>query len=202
MKLSILVCSVHTRRNTFLPKILDQLYNQFESLSPEDQNEVEILVLIDNKKIMLGTKRNYMVDIACGEYVVFVDDDDRVSGDYIKILLDAANKDKDCITFMAEVSINGETPKHCIYSAAFSEDRNFDNFYHRIPNHICAIKRSICKQVHYPAIPYGEDSGFSKSVKELLNSETFIDRVLYFYDYNSDTTETQQHLAKRKKRLK
>ncbi len=58
MKLSILVPSVMSRRNTFLPRILEQLNTQYENLSEQDKNEVEILTLIENKKIMLGDKRN------------------------------------------------------------------------------------------------------------------------------------------------
>ena len=39
MKLSILVPSVAERRNTFLPKCLDMLYGQLESLPVEQQKE-------------------------------------------------------------------------------------------------------------------------------------------------------------------
>jgi hypothetical protein len=67
MKLSILVPSVAERRNTFLPKCLDMLYGQIESLSTDQKKEVEILFLIDSKERMLGSKRNNLIDIAQGE---------------------------------------------------------------------------------------------------------------------------------------
>lgn len=202
MKLSVLICSVHTRRNTFLPVILNELYRQYDLLSESEKNDVEIIVLQDNKKIMLGTKRNFMVDMAQGQYVVFVDDDDRINQLYLKKLLTASYNLTDCITFKALVTINGTDAKECIYSVKFYSDANFEDRYERIPNHICAIKRELARKVNYPAIPYGEDSGFSKEIKKYLQTEHFINEVLYFYDYNSQTTETQQHLNNRKKRLR
>lgn len=202
MKLSILVCSVHTRRKTFLPESLEMLFSQYENLPEDQQNEVEIIYLLDNKKMMLGTKRNYMVDMAKGEYVIFVDDDDKVHFNYIGKLLEATNENKDCITFKALVKINDDEPKPCIYSIQWNEDHNLPDQYNRLPNHICAIKREIARKVDFPALPYGEDSGFSKEVKKHLETEHYIDEYLYFYNYNSDTTETQQHLNKRKKRLR
>lgn len=65
-------------RKTFTPKMADRIYSIYESLSMDDQDTVEILTLVDNKKMMLGHKRNVMVDMCRGEYVAFVDDDDRI----------------------------------------------------------------------------------------------------------------------------
>lgn len=195
IKLSILICSTHTRRNTFLPKCLDMVYGQYESLSSKQQEQVEIIVLVDNKKMMLGDKRNKAINISQGEYYSFIDDDDRISGDYILTLLNAINEyAPDVITFLADVSINGDDPKPCRYSIDYVSDQNTANQYNRLPNHICCVKSEIGKQVSFPNIKYGEDSGYSKLLRPLLNNETHIPRALYYYDFNSDTTETQEHL--------
>jgi len=193
MKLSILVCSTHNRYNTFLPKILDQLFSQLRQLDPESQKQVEILTLIDNKTIMLGTKRNNLIDISRGEYLVFVDDDDRVSSDYISELLQATASGSDVITFIVSVSLNGEAPKPCYYSKDYPEDYNTDETYHRLPNHIMCIRRALAETVLFKPILYGEDSDYSKRMKPFIKSETQINKVLYFYDYNLETTEAQEH---------
>lgn len=198
MKLSILVPSVHTRRNTFLNKSLNMLYNQLESLPQHQQKEVEILYIIDNKTIMLGDKRNSLVDLASGEYVVFVDDDDRISDNYISSILEATQHNTDCITFLAEVSLNGDIPKICDYSTRHKYDYNTKTQYNRIPNHICAVKRDLVQRIKFPSILYGEDSAYSKLLLPLLKSEHQIKEVLYYYDYNQETTETQMHLRPRK----
>ncbi len=196
--ISILIPSVYERRDTFLPKILNQLEAQYNFLSVEDKEKVEILTLIDNKKTMVGEKRNIMLFIAQGDYVVFVDDDDRISDDYIKTLLEATKTNSDIITFKAEVSLNGEEPKECIYSMDFETDQNKHNKYYRLPNHICCIKREIALSIKFPSVVYGEDSAYSKLLKPILKTQTFIDKTLYYYDYNDKTTIKQNKLEKKR----
>src|SRR6187200_1615776 len=103
IRLSVLVCSVMSRRNTFLPNILDMLHHQYEALSPDEQGMVEILCLLDNQKMMLGDKRNQLVNVAQGTHVVFVDDDDRIAPRYLAAILQALRWDPDVITFQASV---------------------------------------------------------------------------------------------------
>lgn len=189
--LSILVCSVHTRYETFLPKIQKQLYDQLASLSEQDQQRVEIIILTDNKQMMLGHKRNKMVELAQGKYVVFVDDDDRISDDYIAEILAATESNADSIVFKAEVSLNGEPPKICHYSKDVKRDYNHKDGYYRIPNHICCVKREVSLKSSFPNVLYGEDAGYGKLLLPHLKTEHKIDKVLYYYDYNSETTETQ-----------
>lgn len=200
MKLSILIPTVPARRKDFLPKILDNLYEQYDKLSQENQKQVEILVLSDNKTIMLGTKRNIMVDMAQGKYVVFVDDDDRVSDDYISSILEATKEDKDVIVFQSEVNLNNRSIKPCYFSIEYEKNYNTSEGYYRIPNHICAVKKDIASQVEFPPVIYGEDTNYAKVLINLLKTETKIDKVLYYYDYNDDTTETQQNMVWRGER--
>ena len=189
MKLSILVCSTQNRYDTFLPKVLKELFAQ-------STNEVEILTLIDDKKRMLGTKRNNLVDIAQGDYVAFVDDDDRISKDYISELLKGIETDADIINFVVSVSLNGNASKNCFYDKDYTNDYNDVNTYHRLPNHIMCVKREIAQKVRYKDILKGEDSDYSKRLQPHLKTQHNIDKVLYFYDYNSETTETQQKIKR------
>ncbi len=92
--------------------------------------------------MMLGHKRNKMVELAQGLYTVHIDDDDRIAPDYNKSLLEATQSGADVITFNAEVTMNGGLPKICDYSKDHKEDYNSDKYY-RIPNHICCVKKEI-----------------------------------------------------------
>lgn len=200
--LSILVCSVHTRYDTFAPQIQKQLYEQLSALPEPDQDRVEIIVLTDNKRMMLGHKRNVMVDIAQGKYIAFVDDDDRIATNYIAELLKGTESDADCIVFKAEVSLNGEQPKICDYSKDHRRDYNHKDGYYRIPNHICCVKRSVSLKSSFPHLLYGEDAGYGKVLLPHLKTEHKIDKVLYYYDYNAETTETQSWKYNRAKQRK
>lgn len=190
--LSVLVPSVSSRRETFAPKIMDQLFGQHEALSPEDQTRVEILMLTDAKGVTLGTKRNDMVRLARGAYVAFVDDDDRVTPDYLSSLLEATERGDDVITFLASVTTNGGRPMVCRYSMAFDEDKNTSKEYHRIPNHLSAVRRELALRTPFPELGKSEDSEYAKQLKPLLRSEYHIDRTLYHYDFDTRTTETQK----------
>jgi hypothetical protein len=195
IKLSILVPSTHTRYDNFNIKIQDQLFGQYNKLSEFDQARIEILMLVDNKKQMLGSKRTLMVDMAQGKYIAHVDSDDRISDDYLKTLLDATESDADSITFTAMVSLNGNEPRPCYYSKDFKMDHNTDVAYYRIPNHIPCVKKELSLKSSFPSIAYGEDSAYSKLLLPHLKTELVINKVLYYYDFNSETTETQEHLS-------
>jgi len=194
-KLTIGICSVLGRGTTFLPKILSQLQDQIKGY----ETQVELICLLDNKSIMLGEKRNMIVNMAIGEYITFVDDDDRLSDNYIQTLVNTIdnNKDVDCITFIVDVSINKGMYIPCYYSKDYLKDFNEPNKYSRIPNHICCVKTNIAKETPYQNILRGEDAAYAKDLLPKLNTEVMIDEVLYYYDFNIETTETQQ-IIKRK----
>jgi len=197
MKLSILVCSVLNRRDTFLPLILEELNNQ-----TYDKLDVEVICVVDNKTRMLGIKRNDLVNMAQGDYVAFVDDDDKLSPDYVTELLKAIDicDGADVINFIVNVSLNGSPFKPCYYSVEHKHDFNRDDSYHRLPNHIMCIKREFCVNTPYQPILYGEDSAFSKDLAPKIKKEYDILKVLYEYHYNQITTETQQHLKHKRVR--
>lgn len=199
--LSVLVPSVHSRWDTFGISIQKQLWAQLDALPAKDRQRVEIIVLTDNKTRMLGDKRNIMIDMAQGEYVAHVDDDDRLEPDYLSSLLDATATSPDVVTFNVSVTINGSTPKICRYSSKFKADKNLPNSYERLPNHIMCVRKDLACRVAFPSILKGEDSAYSKELIRFLKTEVAIDRVLYHYDYSDATTVTQQYVQSQPKKV-
>ena len=108
VRLSILIPTV-PRRKEQLESLLSNLYRQATE-------ETEVLVFLDNKKRSLGKKRNDMLVMAQGEYLTFIDDDDRVSNDYVETLLQATKTGEDVINFLVELTTNGQNPKKVVYS--------------------------------------------------------------------------------------
>jgi len=203
IKLSILIPSVHTRRNTFLPKIQDVLYGQYDKLDAFQQSQIEIIVLSDNKRLMLGDKRNLMVEMAQGEYIQFIDDDDRIEPTFLSDVLEATKSGADVVTFNVSVSLNGSTPKIAYYSKEYKNDYNTSEAYYRVPNHICCVKKSVSLKSSFPSLKYAEDQAYAKLLLTHLNTEHRIDKVLYHYDYDDNVTETQfqnmpEHIRKRR----
>lgn len=192
-KLSILVCSALERNETFIPKSLRRLRYLKSQLSKVDKKKVQILYIIDDKEMMLGDKRNYAREGAMGDYITYVDDDDELHDDYIKDLLEAIEKyDVDVITFNALVTINGGQEKICRYSSEYLEDHNTDTEYHRLPNHIACVRKSVSMNVSFPSIIYGEDALYSKLLRPFITSEHYIDKALYYYNFNEMSTIAQE----------
>lgn len=202
MRLSILVPSVHTRHCGIAQRVAEQLFDQYAALNEFDRSQVEILIVTDNKARTIGTKRNAMLQMAQGEYVAFVDDDDRLEPDYLQSLLDATlGSLPDVVTFNVMVTVDGASPKVCRYSKRYGSDHNTDSEYLRIPNHICCVRRDLALRAGFADRQCGEDSDYAERLIAYLDHEVVIDRVLYHYEFDSAGTETQERTARKPKPL-
>tara|TARA_R110002050_G_scaffold212622_3_gene348830 strand:+ start:235 stop:852 length:618 start_codon:yes stop_codon:yes gene_type:complete len=81
MLVSILIPSLVERLPVFTPK-LEGLYKQIKDNKLEDK--VEIIVITDNRNLKLSEKRNKMQKLARGKYFTHLDDDDNLTDDYCK----------------------------------------------------------------------------------------------------------------------
>jgi glycosyltransferase involved in cell wall biosynthesis len=191
--LSILICTIPGRAKSFFPNVLDQLRSQYEG-----NDAVEVLYLGDNKSMTVGEKRNWLVKMAKGEYVVFVDDDDRIAPDYVSTLLSGIvhQRDKgifpDVVCFHAEIRINAGPPAPVYYSAKYGKDQNLPGKYLRIPNHLMCVKRRLALDTPYAQISRGEDADYARRLLPKIQIEHLVAKTLYYYDFNSATTEAQK----------
>lgn len=178
-KLSILIATLPLRAH-FLARIIDNL-----GALPEG---VEILVDNRDKQVPTGTKRNDLISRSKAEYVVFVDDDDYVTPDYVSSIVEALNANPDCVTFCGWYTENGRnhldwTIKLGEKYEARTEDGKYQIF--RWPNHLAVIRRSIALQIKFPDIWHGEDYKWSEQLMKsrLLQTEVHIPKKLYHYQY-------------------
>lgn len=186
MKLSILICSVNNRVGNFLSDLFEQINSQCVG------KDVEVLWLIDNKVMTVGEKRNKLIEMATGEYITFVDDDDKIAIDYVdKLLLSINDKPSDVICFKAKISINGWVYQDVLYSKEYENETKVGVFY-RKPNHLMCWKSSIAKHIKYHSINCGEDTDWANRIHKNIKTETLIDDFLYYYDFNDATSETQR----------
>jgi glycosyltransferase involved in cell wall biosynthesis len=175
-KLSILTCTLHNRIN-FFKRIDTSLKKQTKFLT-----NIELLANCDNGEKTIGEKRNELLNASKGEYVVFVDDDDYVSDDYVIKILKAISTSKkpDCCGI--EGIIYDPLGKNkFVHSLRYDKWFDENGVYYRSPNHINPIKRELALEVGFEKVSYGEDFEFSKKIKPLLKSEIYIDSILYHY---------------------
>ena len=149
--------------------------------------DVEILSLVDNKIHTLSEKRNQLISLCKWEYIVFVDDDDNISDDYIKELLKATEQWTDVITFKVWISIDWWEYKDVLYSKEY-ENETRDDIYYRRPNHIMCWRKELAIQYPYLNIP-AEDTDFANRAYKGIETEYNIDKTLYYYDFSSVWSE-------------
>jgi|LakMenEpi03Aug12_release.lakeMendotaPanAssembly.Ray.scaffolds.fasta_scaffold24843_5 GT2 family glycosyltransferase len=177
MKLSILIPTVVGREH-----LLERLRSV---LNPQLTEDVEVIEQKDNKEISIGRKRQTLLEKAAGEYVVFIDDDDMISEDYVESILKALESNPDSVGF--EIECHGTTGKTASASNKWStwKDNHGGFDYVRTPYHKTPIKRNIAVIIGYRDMRYGEDYDYSKRLKEagFIKTEVYINKVLYYYMY-------------------
>jgi glycosyltransferase involved in cell wall biosynthesis len=189
IKLSILVCTVPSRLTYFYPRIMTQLINQ-----TKHRNDVEVLALFDNKKRSIGSKRQAILDLVQGEYCVFIDDDDRISDDYVTEIMKALydNPNCDCVVFNNMTRIDNGEAILCKYGIEFEygylDNSNPQKGWRGKPAHTMVYKSSIAKKHKYTDMGSGEDVDWVKRACCDIKSQVRIDKVLYNYDANYKTT--------------
>lgn len=177
MILSILIPTIQTRKDMF-----ERMCQEIRSQILRSGQEIELLA--DNGDGTVGAKRQRLLEKAQGDYVAFIDDDDRIDPNYLNYILVALNKLPDVIGFCGIITINGRNARMFRISKDFKyEERR--GVYYRYNNHLCPVKRSIALQVGYKDMGYGEDYDYATRLKEsgLIETEVFIDQNLYFYKY-------------------
>ena len=179
-KLSILICSLEKRKD-----LLDRLLKILCPQVCKYENEIEVIIETDNGEMIIGKKRNVLIDKAQGEYISFIDDDDTVADDYIKLTMDAIQQSPDVIGIIGVMTKNGRNPKTFIHSLKYDNWFEKDGVYFRMPNHLNPVKKEYAKIAKFPEINHGEDHNYSSKLYDLLKGkkEIFIDSPIYFYDF-------------------
>lgn len=175
IRFSILVCAIPRRLVTHTTPLLQKLCAQAEG------KPVEVLCLFDNKTRKTGTKRQALLEMARGDYVAFIDDDDDVTDDYVAEILAALDQQPgvDAVVFPMQISTNGtycHTREHGIHIA--------------LPMHTQVWRRELALQGKFPDITMMEDEYWTRAVRPLARTEVRIPKILYFYRWEKAVSES------------
>ncbi len=169
-------------------KLAEEISNQIAKakLGPEN---VEHLVLFDNRSMTVGEKRQRLFDSARGEYVAFVDDDDWILPGYVASVYNAAMKSgADVVTFKQACFFNGH--KGIIDFRIGNPDDYFvpDIEVRRGPWHICAWRKELVVTCRFRSCNYGEDYAWALQARALIRRGAHIDKVLHEYHHDDAKT--------------
>jgi hypothetical protein len=177
-----------------LPTRIDSYSNLIKRLNKQvlDNNlidTVQILTFCDTKEISVGEKRNIPLNKSCGKYVCFIDDDDVISDDYLIKLISGINSGADVVTFCGDYVENTLRTPFSI-SMVHRGNYNEPNIFYRLPNHLCPVKREIALSSLFTDKNFGEDSDYAERINKQIKNEFHIQEKLYFYMYDSNTSQT------------
>lgn len=187
-QLSILVASLGVRSGE-LKTLITHWHQQWNLLN--EQVEVllysiglEIIAVVDNGDMTIGTKRNCLMGLSTGKYVCYVDDDDTVSDDYLAKIFEGLATDPDCI------GIHGllDDKTLFIHSTQFKVYGTNNGAYVRPPNHLNPIRRNIAARYPFKNVSFSEDTDYAMRMSKdgILQTEFMINHPIYHY-YPSGT---------------
>jgi hypothetical protein len=191
--ISVLILSIPSR----LEKNLLPLYNKLLKQT-ENYPEVEILCLVDNKKMTIGEKRQSLLNISRGKWIFFLDDDDLLSEDFFETVIPILNDDTiDVITFNQFCNVNGH--EFIVNFSTNNPNQRYSpdlSLILRPPFHMCIWNKNITKYSKFSDINYGEDYDWCKQMYPHIKSEIHINKILHYYNFSNDTSESIKLIEK------
>lgn len=192
MKWSILTVTQDSRTD-FLSRMLRTLYPQ---LLAHPQVAHDIFVF--NPQFTLGENRQTMLEMAKGDYVSVIDDDDLVPPDYVSSILPYLDG-TDYIGFLLQYYEDGRKQRLAQHRFVANGGRNgkgwYDDpyFYYRDISHLNPIRREIALKAKFTG-GTGEDWRWASQIRDLgeIKTSWFIPRVLYHYYFRSRKEDFSQ----------
>jgi hypothetical protein len=179
--LAILICHTPDRYD-FMKRLTGILDPQLE----KHKNNV-ICLSDDSRYKSIGKKRNDLVARANAKYYCFIDDDDRVSTNYIDLLMQGIHKGVDCCSLTGVITWDGQNPKPFIHSLQYTSYWEDDKAFYRYPNHLNCVKTEIGRWFRFPEKNHGEDTDYATQMFKagVLKTEHEIKQTIYYYDYRT-----------------
>lgn len=208
MILSILICTVENRRELFseLYNHIDRMAGHFGGYTETDNGryaeihahspKIELIAIRDNKQMIIGDKRQKLLERAKGDYIVFVDDDDWLADDYIDQALKAIEQKPDCIGNLIHCDMEGKY-ESAIGSYKYRDWADHVDGYRYVRNiyHMSIVRRDLALKAGFRPMNHGEDYDYCMRLQKELDkvnaTEVFIDKQMYFYRYKAEDHVTK-----------
>ena len=205
---SILIAGIPERYHSVQPL----LYSLLETQAVARRPDVELLYLLDNRRRLVGAKRNDLLHAARGEFVSFIDDDDEVAANYVDKVLagiaQARRESADVVCFPQRATLSPAGITHeCTYSIKYLErpldqrrqltptDRSSTQGtlnWSGPPAHTMIWRRELVKDIPFEDKQFGEDVLWCDMAASRAKREIQIPGdPLYFYKFDAERSTTR-----------
>lgn len=197
MLLSILIPSI--------PERADKLAALLANLQPQikaSNGEAEVLVLTDLRTMELGEKRNRLMQIAAGKFVIHLDDDDALVDDAVETLLQILDDPKtdddqvDVIAYESESKIDDKPPFKVKTSIKYENEQVYCTKgiwgdIRRKPWHWCCWRTEMAKR-HKFIGRIDEDWQWLSQVLPHVRAQFQLQQVIHIYRFNQHDSFCQE----------
>ncbi len=181
-------------------KLLNRVLSQID----EQRSGKDVRVFIDpSRELTTGQKRNRLLakaEAAGANYVAFVDDDDLIGPNYIKLAFECEASGMDCMELWGQYWENGKQLMPFHHSIKYDKWWQDNKAYYRNPNHISLLKMSAIKGIQYKSLTIGEDGNYSIDLQNagVLKTMYPVNEIIYYYfaggkrDYSQEPEMAKQ----------
>lgn len=177
---SILIATL-ARRGDALRQVLGDLTPQLA----EAAGQVELVILRNHAERPLGHTRQMLVEEARGEYITFVDDDDRLPDYYVSEILPRLDG-VDYVGWQMQAYNYGQPMLPTFHSLKYTEWWESTVGYFRDISHLNPVRKELAADFRCDRPP--EDVDWVVRMRGRLKTEHYIDRVMYHYFVNQDSS--------------
>ena len=200
---SILIPTLIERREVY-NVLIDKIYKQIDE--GDYKSKIEIVSICDDRSLKLSDKRNTLQKLSRGKYFLHLDDDDELSDDFCKSVIDHIEylptyqaNEPDCIGFNQLAKVQGKrfivkpNIKSELHLTATNGTSNYPEFY-RYPWQWCLWNEKY-KRVYRTDSDTNarEDQNWLKKIQlEYPKNMTYIDKCLHIYNFDNPELSTCQ----------
>ena len=169
-------------------KVITEKMRQYNA---GNSGDVPVFKLITQSNTGQGGARNRGIDEATGDYLVFVDQDDRIKADYIERLLEVAGEDETDIVISGYEHINssGEVKEHVELV-----NREWCRFMNITPwGKIYRREFVMREHIRFLPVPLGEDIYFNVLCYSHTDKVKFTNYVGYQWVINESSVSNTVH---------
>jgi len=200
--------------DTCVQSILGQTYSNLELIlindgSSDRSGEICERYAYENNNVIykhqsnagVSAARNVGLETALGDYIVFVDSDDRIKSNMIMSLVEAIENNQADLCVCGYDVIIDSIIKPITLAAKFVSGKDeiagyfADHFAEAVASSVCCklYKRSIIQHKFDTQLSMGEDLFFNLEYVQQINSVVTISEALYVYDRTNENSLTHKY---------
>ena len=165
------------------------IIKDLQELHPRGK-DIRIIEHQENQGV--GIARNTIIDHAQGKYLLFVDSDDYITTDCVKILFEEGEKHQAEVVYGSVKTVNNEVELNYLelpYKVFTQADAlacyAFQNLHENLRNYIWNTLFLLDylkeKELRFPTVRFHEDVVFSTDLIPLVSRAVFTPKITYYY---------------------